>query len=672
MANLDLAFVSLFWDLMNRKTGDLGRVEFRPQKPAFDLTGTIPQLFPRSTPEEQGVDSAHIAAFVDELRTSEHVAAHQLMILRHGHVIYEGGFDPYHAGVWHVTYSMCKSITGMAIGLLIDDGLLSLDSSVTDILLPVDNLTDTVLNPMRVLQRTRYYGLTVRHLLTMQSGSSYNEIGAIAGNDWIKGFFDAGTKFRPGERFDYNSMNSYILSAIVTRITGKSMFEFLKERLFEPMGIERVFWEASPEGITKAGWGLFILQEDVAKLAQLYLNKGQWNGQQLISAEWVTESTRPQVETGQEANPQYGYHIWMSDVPGSYFYNGMLGQNAYIYPDNDMIIVINAGNDEVFAGGTMTHIVRSYWGKGYTPSDAPLPQDAVRTEQLRSARHRAEHTAADTPAAATPESFTQRLRGRIKEMICGKPEPVITPQMQAAEWVHALNGCTYVMESQGVGLFPLMMQVAHYNYTQGIRKLRFRTTNDVLHLEFLEGTVWNTFPVGMGKGRHGAVVLGGEEYLVGCRGRIGMNEDDEPVLTLRIAFIEEACERLLKIVFHSRESIELFWSEDPGKTVIGETLEGITKGSGNINPIVDRLLEQINPDLIVSAMQYTMNPHVKAVLETAAEAEDAGVLPSAVPGDPAGGTEPSARSTHTDTDTRMDPAAAMIAAQQTASQESAS
>lgn len=382
-----------------------------------------------------------------------------------GHVLYEGALDPYKAGVWHVTYSMCKSFTGMAIGCLIDEGRLHLEDKVVDILLPAD-----LLNPVRLLERTRYANLTVRDLLTMQSGASFNEVGAISGNEWVKGFFTSAPKAEPGTKFDYNSMNSYILSAIVSQITGQTMFEYLQERLFAPMGIRQIFWENSPEGITKAGWGLFIQQEDAAKLAQLYLNKGLWNGQQLLSEEWIRESASPQVETGQEANPQYGYHIWMSDVPGAYMFNGMLGQNVYIYPATNMIIVVNAGNDEVFSGGTMTHLIRSYFGAGYAPSQAPLPANPEAATALEEARALAEHTdKIAEPAAKEDHPVVSAFR-----KVFGKrapKAPVVDRRTQIPQWLRSVDGCTYEMENAGVGLFPLMMQVVHYNFTNGSRAL---------------------------------------------------------------------------------------------------------------------------------------------------------------------------------------------------------
>ena len=590
MANLDLAFVQLFWDLMNRKTGELGKVEFHPQKPSYDLYAPLSQAFPRSTPEEEGVSSAYIARFVHKLRTSEHVALHELMILRHGHVIFECGFNPYMQGIWHVTYSMCKSFTGMAVGLLIDEGRLSLEDHVAELL-------SDELSPLSLLSRVRYSGLKVRHLLTMSSGASFNEVGAISGNDWVKGFFESQAKFPPGDHFEYNSMNSFILSAIVTHITGETMFEYLSGKLFAPMGIRKVFWEVSPTGITKAGWGMFITQEDAAKLGQLYLQGGVWNGRQLISKEWVQASVSPQIKTGREDNPEYGYHIWMNDVPGSFMYNGMLGQNVYIYPDKDMVVVVNAGNDEVFAGGTMTRIIREFLPESYRPQEEPLSPDPAAYSLLMNEKRISEHSGPEFP--------------RILHGGWGRGGRVRRSDLS---FLQALDGRRYEMHSKGIGLAPLIMQVVHNNYTNGIRYLTFSVQKGVLYLLFQEGNDLHRIPVGFGRGRHTAVNLNGEEYLVGTIGRFGRNEDGLAVLTLRIAFIEEATERKLKIVFTDPEHIRLYWSETPGDSIISDTLEMITTGSGNVNPFVGNLLTKVSPLLLRDATQRSIEPVEDAVL----------------------------------------------------------
>lgn len=593
MPSTDFAVAKLLWELLNHKTGELGRVDFLPQKPAFDFEHPIEQSFPRSTPEEQGVDSSYLSDFVKELAAQESIHMHQLMILRHGTVIYEGGFDPYRAGVWHATYSMCKSFTNMAVGLLVDDGKLRLEDRAVDIL---QEEWENAHAP--ILSLLRYREITVRNLLTMSTGVAFNEAGAVSGNDWIRNYFESGVKFQPGTAFEYNSMNSMVLSAIVTKLTGKTMFDFLKERLFEPMGIRKVFWETSPKGLTKGGWGMFITEEDAAKLGTLYLNKGVWKGQQLISRKWVEESTSPQIDTGEQDNPKYGYHIWMDCRPGSFCYNGMLGQNLHCFPDIDVIVITNAGNEEVFQTGNMTKILRRYFGPDYQPSGEMLPENITAYRRLMLQKKRLEGGA---------EPCCRIVRGGWGRTAPGRRDEILPDRL-----LSHLNGQTFHMSDSGIGLFPLIMQVIHNNYTNGISDLGFSWERGLLTLQFHEGAQTHCIPVGLERGRTADINMNGEDYLVGTLGRFSRNEDGVPVLILRIAFIEEATERRLKIFFRDPDHLELHWSETPGDVIITNTLEQITLGSGNANPLVEGIFNRVSPDLFSKTMQSAIQPVVIA------------------------------------------------------------
>ncbi|MCR5022757.1 MAG: beta-lactamase family protein, partial [Lachnospiraceae bacterium] len=496
----ELSFVRLLWDMINNKTGQLGHVTFKPEKPAFDEMQEIQQPFPRSTPEAQGVDSAYISHMVQELQAMPGSNMHQLMILRNNHVIYESGFGPYPEGVWHATYSLCKSFTNMAIGLLIDDGKLRLDDHLV-------NLLDTNWNPLTLV---RMKDITIRHLLTMSSGAAFNEVGAISGDNWVKGYFDSNVKFEPGSQFDYNSMNSLMLSAIVSKLTGMSMFEFLKERIFTPMGITKVFWENSPKGITKGGWGMFITPEDAAKLGVLYLQKGQWRGTQLISRHWVEESTKMQITTDRKDNPYYGYHIWMEQRPGSFSYNGMLGQNVRVYPDLNMVLVTFAGNGEVFADGGMTSILRKYFAPSWQPGTDPLPENPAAYLELQNVRAQVE---------GKLQPIVPIVRGGWKSTRSGAAAKV--QNFYINDLMKQMDGATFEMKNKGVGLFPLLMQVVHNNYTWGISHITFHARKEGVDLDFLEGKQLIRMPIDYKKPTRVHINMNGEDYLVALTGAFG-------------------------------------------------------------------------------------------------------------------------------------------------------
>ena len=216
----------------------------------------------------------------------------------------------------------------------------------------------------------------------MTSGVTFNESGIVSGNDWLGSFLNSPVNGKPGTEFQYNSLNTYVLSAIVTKRTGETLTEYLTPRLFKPLGITKYYWETCPKGITKGGWGLFICAEDMAKLGQLYLQKGNWKGQQLVSEYWVEISTAKSIRKHRMIPMDTVIRFGWNSVPGSFEYNGMLGQNVMIYPDMDMVLVTNAGNKELFQDCIMLNIIRKYFPADYHPAEV-LPANPLSYELLK-------------------------------------------------------------------------------------------------------------------------------------------------------------------------------------------------------------------------------------------------------------------------------------------------
>src|SRR5581483_5444918 len=248
---------------------------------------------PRSTPEAQGVSSQAICDFVEA--GNEINTLHSFMIVRHGHVIGEGWWKPEAADKPHVLHSLSKSFNSTAVGLAIAAGKLSLDDPVLKFF-----PEDAPPNPSDNLKAMR-----VRDLLTMTCGHD-TEPKAAGGAPSVKEFLAHLVPHKPGTHFQYNTMGSYTLSAIVTKVTGQTELDFLKPRLFAPLGIENPEWDHSPEGYSLGGYGLKLCTEDIAKFGQLYLQKGQWNGKQLIPKDWVEQATSRQVPNDQEGNSKIG------------------------------------------------------------------------------------------------------------------------------------------------------------------------------------------------------------------------------------------------------------------------------------------------------------------------------------------------------------------------------
>lgn len=606
MAKEQIAVAELVLNMILGKTGGT-RVDYFPQKPDFPFDAVYEQAFVRATPESQGISSDLFAALLRELDASKDTEMHHFMALRHGKVICECNFAPYPKGMWHITHSMCKSITGMAIGMLIEEEKLKLDENIYDIFPDHINAFSKIFRPV----------ITVENLLTMTSGVTFNESGIVSGNDWLGSFLNASVNGKPGTEFQYNSLNTYVLSAIVTKRTGETLTEYLTPRLFGPLGITKYYWETCPKGITKGGWGLFLCAEDMAKLGQLYLQRGKWNGQQLVSEYWIEISTARHLKT-QNDTYGYGYQLWMEQRPGSFEYNGMLGQNVIIYPDMDMVLVTNAGNKEMFQDCIMLNIIRKYFPVNYHPADV-LPESPLSYGLLKRLCGELEN--------GENNNRSTSLRGRWKRnVVSGRKhsDKKYSYRISAAvdrpsdhhSFMRAVSGRTYVMEQQNIGIAPLFVQVFHNNMTDGISEISFTYDAGNFCVSFTEGEVIHKLPVGFGKAADGCVDLHGEHYLVATLGEFARDENDIPVLKLEVTFIEECVKRKAHIFFHEDNEIEIRWNETPGKKMILAGLSSITEElSGNF--LYNSLLgdHNITTELLHRLMEQTIEPAVRGYLK---------------------------------------------------------
>ena len=295
---------------------------------------------PRSTPEAEGVSSEAIITFLDSAAASRQ-EFHSFMFLRHGKVIAEGWWDPYKPDLRHTLYSTSKSFTSTAIGFAVNEKLLTVNDKVISFF--PDQLPDTV-SPLLA-------DMTVKDLLTMSTGQSPEPTGAIrsAGPGWVKSFLAFPVTNDPGSTFLYNSMATFMLSAIVQKVTGEMLTDYLRPRLFEPLGIEGMDWEINPDSINTGGWGLLVKTEDMAKFGQLYLQKGVWKNKQVIPANWVEEATTFKIDQAPDALQSkkdssdwmqgYCYQFWRCRN-NAFRADGAFGQFIIVMPDQDAVIAI--------------------------------------------------------------------------------------------------------------------------------------------------------------------------------------------------------------------------------------------------------------------------------------------------------------------------------------------
>lgn len=304
------------------------------------LSAQVKDPLPRSTPEAQGVSSEGLVQFLDEAQKSPH-EFHSIMVIRHGKVVAEGWWNPYSSGLKHTMYSCSKSFTATAIGFAVSEGLLTVNDKVISFF-PGD-LPETISPNLAELR--------IRDLLSMSAGQDPEPIGIVVTDNWIKGFLAAPVVYQPGTKFLYNSACTYMLAAIVQKATGQKVIDYLRPRLFEPLGIEGMDWEVDPQEINVGGWGLRIRTEDMAKFGQLFLQKGQWKGRQILPANWIEEASTLKIiqhpDLPQEKRDQsdweqgYCYQMWRCRNNG-YRGDGAFGQFIIVLPDKDAVIAITS------------------------------------------------------------------------------------------------------------------------------------------------------------------------------------------------------------------------------------------------------------------------------------------------------------------------------------------
>lgn len=457
---------------------------------APDTTGTG---LDRSTPEREGVGSEAILGFLDAVEASEH-EFHSFMFLRHGKVIAEGWWDPYAPDLKHTMYSTSKSFTSTAVGFAVSDGLLSVDDTVISFF--PDDRPDSV---------SPYLSeLTVRDVITMTTGQDPDPTGIVSrDSNWVETFLATPIVHEPGSTFLYNTLGTYMLSAVVTAVTGETVIDYLRPRLFEPLGITDIDWEVDPQGRNTGGWGLRIRTEGMARFGQLYLQHGVWNGEQVLPASWVEEATTASILQLPEAPDSvratsdwlqgYGYQFWRCRH-NAFRADGAFGQFIIVMPDQDAVVVITSETADMQGEADLVwqHLLAAM-------QDAPLPDDA------------------DAEA---------RLRARLASLALAPPERGASPAADVA-----VAGTTYAVASNELG----------------IQSLSFQCADDPCELTMTTDTSRHAFAFGSGHWEYGETTRRGP-YLVPTQSAyVGLPPlrvagayrwDDQRTLRLVLRYIE--------------------------------------------------------------------------------------------------------------------------------------
>lgn len=521
------------------------------------MANTTTRSIPRAKdPAAAGVSSAALKKFMGEV-IAQKLDLHSVMVIRRGQVAYEDFRSPYRPEDPHILFSVSKSITAIAVGYAVDEGLVSVDDKVAD-LLPELRVHDAHENLDK---------LTVYHLLTMSAGKTISAMVDRTKKQWLRDYAQGEWSYVPGEGFNYCNENQYLLCAILHRVSGESVTDFLMPRLFAPLGIERPYWEHDGNGIETGGWGLYLRTEDLAKIAMCYLDEGKYEGRQVIPAQWVKDSSAKQVCTdrnGEEPDGRqgYGYCFWHNAFPGLFRMDGMFSQFAWMFPEYEACVITTGGELNMVAVNNAFQAVLPALFEDCEAASVDIPQ-----------------LPAYEPLAAAPRNAT--LEARLSRSCIHFPENV-------QKLSRKMNFPTSIM--------PAMVFFMAPDKAGGIDNVHLRFGDDTLKFSWSEGAERNTVLCGLdGRARKCRITLGGVDFVLSCSAAWAGDE-----LHLRLRCVNSVSERRLVFRFGKNRIVRMRPSSEPG-------LHLLTDGAANAvkenikNPMLGELARRAMKHVVLVA-----------------------------------------------------------------------
>ena len=552
----------LFRSLLQGKA-KVDTAPFSPQK-TVACEEEEPALFQRTSPRRAGLSEAAVYELLSRLSETRGKVPHSAVLLVNGRCVAEVSSPGYSARLPHATFSMCKTVTGLAICMLVEDGRLSLEDKVA-----------SFFPELRVAPRMK--GLTVRHLLCMQSGVSFGEAGAVVETDYARAFFESALRFEPGTAFSYNSMNSYMLAAIHRRVTGRTLTDFLGERLWRPLGMEAPLWETCPKGIEKGGWGMYLSTQGMARLGQLFLQKGVFNGRRIIGEDMIALATAAAAKVPEKVGHfDYGYQLWVERTGESYLFNGILGQNVWVYPKRGVVFAVTAEEPAVFQDAFALCAA----------------MDILRREESWDKRRR-------FPLFSWRYFLLCRRFGRRVSWISlrkGEHHPYPFPLGE------------YSLPPSNASLLPLLLRLIQNNHTEGMRAVTLAAQKGgELAITSYEGEAAYTVVAKRHAYRYQTLSVQGEAYRVAAAYEVAADENRLPILKVELKFPELPFTR--RLLFRlGEDGPTLALSETPGLSMISTVATSALVGILGETPFTEFLSEKKRTEFLFFRMEKNLSP----------------------------------------------------------------
>ena len=550
-------------------------IPFYPQK--NEINGIEESTIPRSISEAHGISSKRIYSLLCQLEGERRSNVHNIMIIKDGVVISECSRAGYSVNCWHLSHSMTKSLIGMAVGLLFDDGLVTLDTRLVDIF------------PEIPYRDKRFSYITVEHLLTMTTGVPFGEAGSVTESSWSEAFFASTLKFAPGTEFHYNSMNSYMLARVVAELSGRRVIDYVSERIFKPLDITNYFWEIGPEDVEKGGWGLYLSAESWAKIGLMFMGGGVYNGKRVLSDRWVklsgaTHAITPSVNV----DFNYGYQLWVAKDSSQLLFNGMLGQNVWMCPENNIIAVIQSGNNELFQDSPSLEIIRRHLGGEIDDPISFADADIL---------HKKEQTFFRDRAWAIP---IEKHHG----LFCFLGLKSKTPFDE--RWCEILK--TYKFPENNSGVLPLFVRAMQNNLDTSIDSMTFSREGEDLYLTVKEREEIHKICVGLYEYKTTVVDFRGEKYIIKALGEAENNPDGSVAYRIELLYPELPNTLMMRLKKTLPDRIAISISEIPNSGVVDSMAARLVDSHTTVEMLMNILDNRFGEDVIREKLENTFAP----------------------------------------------------------------
>ncbi len=551
-ALLNFNILKLILSITKDKTVTKPIVEPMPEK--FRVKSKLEEL----DVFDDGLDEKY-DSFISECEFDESVHLNRLLVHHNGVLVYSYAKEPYDINSFNYCFSLTKSIIGLGIGLLYDEKKIKLTDKVYKIFYPRSipvNLNSTK--------------ITVKHLLTMSTGSKFNEASSAVSKEWIKDFFNDGNKFKIGQGFDYNSLNSYILSALIDKLSGSTAEEYLRTKLFNPLGIDDYIFEKSPEGIEKGGWGIYLSPIDMAKFGLLIQNNGVYNNKRIISEKWInmmTSSQNPVRMKGQDYD--YGYQIWTNEKDKIVQLNGLFNQDVIIYKNTGYVVTLCCSNNDCFHTNNVLSIAKKYFN----------------TLDMITYPHYERNNEYSDPSLLTVLSPLFNNKYELRKNKQGYDTTVL----------------------------PIIIQMCLNEYSTGLKYISLKENKKDYSIKFKEEKESYTLYYNFDSYTRQVLSLYGNTYDVSVKGYLRREDSGESYILLKVIFLEFASVRYIKISkVINKDEIEIHFKENPGINFIENLI--YTQDEKTIK-FIEKTTNRIGEENVINKLTDFLYPYLRLKLK---------------------------------------------------------